>query len=566
MNYRSEAAVSKPWLRFRAGLLIGFLLAFGMASRPAGAQEQAQQPPPGLPLGPVVNAPAGPVQGINNNGVYGYLGIPYAQPPVGALRWQPPQPLPPWTHTRNATQFGPTCAQITTTGVFSGPPSSNEDCLFLNVFTPNPQPSGKLPVLVWLHGGGNYGGESNDYDASKLASQGGLVVVSLNYRVGFFGFLANPALNSEGHPFGNYGLLDQQLVLKWVKDNIASFGGDPGRVTLGGQSAGSFDTAANVVSPLAAGLFNRAIFQSVVLDSLPLPAAERIGTAVSVATGCGPGATPEVAACLRSLPAEAILAVQGTEAATSPLVVPLTIADGTILPSRGVFDAFRTGKFNHMPILSGFVHDEANFFEAPQVYYSGKPISEEDVTNYVQATYGADAPKVLAAFNPSSYPTPQLALVAIRTPFYICPQFTINKAISSQVPFYAYQFNDETAPSYTPPLPDFEWLAYHTGDIQYLFPGFHGGPKGIPQTLNRQQKVLSDQLVAFWSNFARTGNPNLIGNWPWPRYDASHPWSSYYLSQDIPVLSWLRDAQISEENKCDFFAGLAQPFSSPQQR
>ncbi len=531
--------------------------------QPAGAQDQAQQPPPGLPLGPVVNAPAGPVQGLSNNGVYGYLGIPYAQPPVGALRWQPPQPLPPWTQTRTATRFGPTCAQITTTGVFSGPPTSNEDCLFLNVFTPNP--SAKLPVLVFIHGGGNYSGESNDYDAGKLASQGQMVVVTLNHRVGFFGFFANPALDNEGHPFANYGLLDQQAVLKWVQGNIASFGGDPGTVTLGGQSSGSFDTAANMVSPLAAGLFNRAIFESVVLDSLPLPVAEQIGTAVSVATGCGPGATPDVAACLRALPADAILAVEGTPAAVSPLEIPLTIADGTILPPQGVFDAFRNGKFSHMPVLGGFVHDEANFFEAPQVYYSGKPISSEDVTNYVQATYGANAAKVLAQYDLSSYPTPQLALVAIRTPFYVCPQFTISKAISSQVPFYAYQFNDKTAPPYYPPLPDFKWLAYHTGDLQYLFPGFHGGPKGIPQALNRQQKALSDELVAFWSNFARTGNPNLIGNWPWPRYDASRSRSSYYLSQDIPVLSWLKDTQISDENKCDFFATLPPPFSNQQQ-
>lgn len=558
MTYKGEATVSR---RIRSGAgaaVLGLLLALGPAPQPARAQGQAQQPPAGLPLGPVVNAPAGPVQGIKNNGVYEYLGIPYAQPPVGPLRWQPPQPRPPWAQTLNATRFGPTCAQITTTGVFAGPPTNNEDCLYLNVFTPDPRPYERLPVLVWIHGGGNYDGESNDWDASKLASQGRMVVVTLNYRLGFFGFLANPALDAEGHPFANYGLLDQQLVLRWVRQNVAAFGGDPARVALGGQSSGSYDTAANMVSPLAAGLFNRAIFQSVVLDSLPLPAAEGIGTAVSIAAGCGPGNTPDVAACLRALPAEALLAIQGTEQSNGPLLTPFTIADGTILPAKGVFAAFKAGEFAHMPVLSGFVHDEENFFSAPQVYFSGKPITGDDVTAYANATYGANAGKVLDAFNPASYPSPQLALNAIGTPFFVCPQYMINQVLSSQVPFYAYQFNDKTAPFYYPPLPDYQSLAYHTGDVQYLFPLFQGGPNGIPHPLNAQQRRLSDELVAFWSNFVRTGNPNLLGNWPWPRYDASRPFSSYYLSENIPALSWIKDAQISSDNKCDFFASLQQ--------
>ena len=287
--------------------------------------------------------------------------------PCGGSR---PSPHAPWTQTLKATQFGPTCAQITTLGVFAGPANANEDCLYLNVFTPKVDAPGALPVLVWIHGGGNVDGESNDYDGSKLASQGQTVVVTLNYRLGLLGWLANPALDSEGHPFGNYGLLDQQLVLKWVQNNIASFGGDPNRVALGGQSAGSVDTSANVASPLAVGLFSRAIFESALADTRPLASAEQLGTAFSVAAGCGSGADPTVAACMRSLSAQTIMNLQGTASANGPYVTNI-IADGTILPTQGLFSALRNGNFTHMPIMSGWVHDEENFSLAIQEYFSG---------------------------------------------------------------------------------------------------------------------------------------------------------------------------------------------------
>ncbi len=530
--------------------LFGALLATVAVTPPATALEV--QPRSGLPASSVVNAPAGPVQGIVDKGVSEYLGIPYAVPPTGPLRWQPPQPFPAFSQLRQANQFGPTCAQITTTGVFASP-SVNEDCLYVNVFTPNLKTANKLPVLVFIHGGGNYDGESNDYDATKLAAQGQMIVVTFNYRLGFLGFLANPALDAEGHPFANYGILDQQLVLKWVQKNIAAFGGDPARVALGGQSSGSYDSASNVVSPLAAGLFNRAIFESVLFDSLPLPVAEQIGTGVAEALGCGPGATPAVAACLRSQPVQAILAVQGTPQANGPLILPLTISDGTIIPAQGIYASFSSGTFNHMPIISGFVHDEENFFDAPQVYFSGKPITAADVTALAQADYGANASKVQAAFPTSAFPTPQLAADAIGTPFFACPQFNINKTISTQVPFYAYQFDDKTAPFYYPPLPQFQSLAYHTGDLQYLFPHFHGSVNGIPRQLNLQQWLLSDEMVALWSNFVHTGNPNWSGNFPWPRYDSSQAATSFYLSENIPLLSLLSDSTVSQQHSCDFF-------------
>jgi len=291
---------------------------------------------------PIVQTGSGPVQGFVSNGVAEFLGIPYAAPPVGSLRWMPPQPPQPWAQVRSATAFANNCAQNQELGYFAGPPSTSEDCLYLNVFTTSlgndPGHGHGSPVLVWIHGGGNFDGESADYDGTGLAKEGPTVVVTFDYRLGLLGFLANPALDSEGHSFGNYGILDQQAVLKWVQRNIAAFGGDPNNVTLGGQSAGDIDTGASVMSPGAAGLFERAIFQSVALldpFTSPLPLAESRGTDFSVAAGCGSGSDSATAACLRALPVSQILALQGDPSQASPNPAYFTtglIVDGTVIP------------------------------------------------------------------------------------------------------------------------------------------------------------------------------------------------------------------------------------------
>ena len=175
-----------------------------------------------------VNTDDGPLKGLLVGNIVEFRGIPYARPPVGRLRWMPPEKPTPWNYVRQAKEFGPECLQVTTLGPFAGPANANEDCLSLNVYSPDVDAAKheKLPVIVWLHGGGNYDGGGDQYDGSKLASQGHTVVVTINYRLGLLGFLANPALDVEGHPFGNYGLLDQQAALRWVKRNIGHFGGD----------------------------------------------------------------------------------------------------------------------------------------------------------------------------------------------------------------------------------------------------------------------------------------------------------------------------------------------------
>jgi para-nitrobenzyl esterase len=525
--------------------------------------------------GAVVVTSNGPVRGFERNGVYQILGIPYAAPPVGALRWMPPRPAHDWSGVRDATRFANTCAQVTELGVFAGPPNTNEDCLYLNVFTTGlgrgSDSGGGRAVLVWIHGGGNVDGESSDYDGTKLATGGPLgtpiVVVTINYRLGLFGFLAHPALDSEGHPFANYGILDQQAALRWVRRNIAAFGGDPSRVALGGQSAGAQDTGINQVSPLASGLFNRAIYESSPLSSLaPLSIGLTRGMAFAAAAGC-PGTDAAAAQCLRALPTAEILQLQGTPNANGPYITG-PMVDGTIMPMTPI-SAWTTGRFTHMPIMGGNVQDEANFgigiteyFATPQA-----PISAAQYTTNVTATYsGPEYP------GGPTYPAGTVDAVLAQYPAGADPQATFDLVgthpgacrnrhvdalwIAAGVPVYEYEFNHQSAPYYFPPLPGFTPLAAHTIDIQFLFPNWHGGVLGFnhPQTLTAAEQQLSDELVAAWTRFTATGNPNGSGNSPWPRY-TSNPDAPAFLSENTP-LSTFSNAQWSDNHNCAFWDSI----------
>jgi para-nitrobenzyl esterase len=547
----------------KTGLGIGIAIALGAlcGSLPGTAAGQATQ----KTLGSTVETKEGPVQGFVTNGVNEFLGIPYAEPPVGPLRWQPPKDKAPWTSTRAATEFAPICALTTTLGVFSGPPNNNEDCLYLNVFTPDLNPSAKLPVIVWIHGGGNVDGETPDYDGSKLASMGKAVVVTMGYRLNLMGFLAHPALDSEGHLFGNYGILDQQATLKWVERNIAKFGGDKDNVTVGGQSAGAVDTGIHMLSPLAAGLFHRGICQSF-CQAFPLPtkeAAEAVGIAFAEAAGCGSGTGPEVAQCLRNLPAAKVEELAGTASAMSKFISGRGIVDGQIIPDQPL-KLWASGRFNKMPLMNGNTTDETNFSLAITEYFTSTdnaartPPTAEGYQNYVKTTFappaypeGTDA-KVLALYPIESFKSAQLAWDRVGTDSGICNQRRLDKTLASQIPVYAYEFADKTAPFFFPPLPGFEALSYHTADIQYVFPMWHGGPLGKTAPLNPQQAKLSDQIVTAWANFARTGNPNGSGNAPWPRYTAGAD-APAWMMQDVPESKTLTDAQYTALRHCDFW-------------
>jgi para-nitrobenzyl esterase len=536
----------------RLPLILGFALLFGAA---AGAAADR----------PVVQTTEGPVRGFVAGGMKQFLGIPYAAPPVGASRWQPPKPHKAWTKPLSATAFGKTCAQITELGVFAGPVSVSEDCLFLNVFTTGGAAGAKkLPVLVWLHGGGLFDGESNDYDAGALVKggpAGPTVVVTINYRLGLLGYLGHPALDAEGHDFANYGLMDQQEALRWVHRNIAAFGGDPGNVTVGGQSAGATSTAAVMISPASAGLLHRAIFESgPLLTVTPLPLAESRGAAFAAAAGCGQDASAAAGACLRALSVSKILALQGTAVGNGPYFTGL-IVDGTVLPIPGD-TAWSTGKFNHMPIMNGSVEDEGAFTASINELFSG-PLSAEQYTDIVTKTYGGaagpgngppnykagTAEAVLAKYPLSAYPNPSAAWIAVGTDTNVCRHPFLNDNASKFVPVYAYEFADRQAPWYFPSL-TFAHGAAHTIDIQFLFPGWHGGPLGATHKLTGAEQTLSRQLVAAWTNFMYSGNPNLAGDKQWPRYSAGSP---VMLSQKVPASSPMPVAAFTAAHKCAFW-------------
>jgi para-nitrobenzyl esterase len=520
----------------------------------------------GLATGAKANAvrtTEGPVEGFARSGVTQFLGIPFAKPPVGKLRWMPPQPAAKWNEVRRADRFGPTCAQVTTLGPFAGPPNSNEDCLYLNVFTPDT--NAKLPVLVWIHGGGFVDGESNDYDASRLAAQGKLVVVTLNYRLNMFGFLAHPALDKEGHAFGNYGIMDIQAALKWVQQNIAGFGGNPGNVTLGGQSAGAGAAAANVVSPSAAGLFHRAIFQSGGYTPFAnRDTSEERGRKFVAAAGCsGEGAA--VAKCLRALPASKIVALSGTPSANGPFING-PLVDGQIIPQQ-MIDALRGGRFNRVPIIIGTTKDEANFTIGIAQYFKKDHTATTvaEFNAYVKTTYGGNAGP---GASPPAYPKNTVDAVLARYPVkgaaqtswtgaatdnLACRGQYVAEALSSHGPVYMYEFDDRTAPSYFPKMPGYASLAYHTGDIAYLFTGYHGGPQGLPTALNATQQKLSDRLIAAWANFARTGNPNGKGDAPWPRWKKD---GAAYFLQDGSWRKTLTNMQFAAAHQCPFWQSI----------
>jgi para-nitrobenzyl esterase len=480
-----------------AGLTLGALVA---AAPAVSASTQT---------GPVAITANGAVRGlavpISGGSVNEFLGIPYAAPPVGALRWQPPQPAASWSGVRDATQFGPHCPQLASP---FGQASTSENCLFLNVFTP--RGGGDHPVMVWIHGGALVTGESNDYDPSALVADG-VTVVTINYRLGALGFLAHPALADANGQSGDYGLMDQQAALRWVQRNIAFFGGNPHNVTIFGESAGGLSTLSQVASPQAKGLFQKAIVESgsYELTQASLASAESAGEAFATKAGCA----SQTAACLRSLPVSTILADQnqGT-AGYEPNI------NTEILP-QSLGTAFATGDFNRVPIINGTNHDEWRLFVALSAL-AGSPVTAGNYQAMIASTLGvpATAAAVIAAEYPlTSYPSPSVALGALGTDaIFACPALTIDESVSKFVPTFAYEFNDENAPEdFLPPV-SFPYGAAHASEIQYLF----GLPTAaFPPTLSASQLQLASTMKAYWTSFAERGMPGSFGTPFWPRFN-----------------------------------------------
>ena len=463
-----------------------------------------------------IDTSAGEIVGSTLKGIDAWLGIPYAAAPVGALRWQPPQPHASWTTPLKATTLPNACAQNADLGVFARAGGS-EDCLYLNVYrsAQATHAGQRLPVFVWIHGGALQVGQGGDYDPSKLASFGKAVVVTLNYRLGVFGFLAHPSLDGEGDDFANYGLMDQQAALRWVRDNIAAFGGDPANVTIAGESSGGNSVMAHIAAPASGGLFQHVVAMSAggIMTRhpafgapRPLEVAREIGVSFSRAVGCENGA----AACLRALSTKRILDAQ------QPYVLNEFIIDGKMLPVHPS-DAFRTGRINRATLVSGSTRDEGTFFLALPEILTGKVVTPGEYPSLLEAQYGkALAPKVMREYPLSDYNSASEAFAATLTDsLFACTGRAMHRALADKMPVYAYEFADRTAPSYVDPT-TFPLLAAHTYELSYVFPGFRGGGYAKVE-LNPLQEKLSDEMVGYFANVARMANGQTV----WPRYEPS---------------------------------------------
>nr|WP_063779427.1 carboxylesterase family protein [Kibdelosporangium sp. MJ126-NF4]CEL23635.1 Carboxylesterase, type B [Kibdelosporangium sp. MJ126-NF4]CTQ93172.1 Carboxylesterase, type B [Kibdelosporangium sp. MJ126-NF4] len=494
----------------------------------------------GLVAGPANAAPAttvrtdrGPVTGAVTGDVRSFQGIPFAAPPVGELRWQPPRPAAPWREPLDATEPKAICAQLPG---LSPDASEAEDCLYLNITTPK-RAHRPLPVMVWFHGGAFTSGAASQYDPVKLVTQGDVIVVTVAYRLGPLGYLATPGLTAEaGNQSGNYGFQDQIAGLRWVQRNAAAFGGNPGNVTIFGESAGAASVCDMIVSPLTRGLFHRAIGQSFScdIDTLTPEAAHATGNQFAAALGCAD------VACLRTKPVKQLLTAWP---GGSPVV------GGRELPLQPP-DAIKQDKFHHVPLLWGSNLDEARLFVGLFYLGIGKPITVELYEQITRETYGAAADQVLAKYPVGNYPTPSIALATWWTdasPQFLstCSHLNSYKLFTAKpfpVPVYSYQFTDRTAPVIVD-WPGFDEGAAHAFELNYVWRQFFGKP------MTARQEALSGTMVRYWTTFAHTGDPNTRGLPEWRRYSSDSDVQELGLTAVAP-----KNPAI--ESNCAFWAGL----------
>jgi len=488
------------------------------------APSNSAQPVPRTAIrGPMVNAPAGLIEGRMEGELRVFKGIPYAVPPVGPARWRPPSPMLRWHDVWKATEFGPVCYQPsgTSTSIYAWVPAPmSEDCLTLNIWAP--KGARKAPVFFWIHGGALVSGSSRDalYDGTRLAEQG-ILVVSINYRLGVFGWLAHPELSRESALgiSGNYGLLDQIEALQWVKRNIGAFGGDPSNVTIAGESAGALSVMYLLASPPARGLFAKAIAESAYMISTPELKKPSFGAPSAEESGV------KLATALHAANIEAMRAMDASKlalAAPAAGYAPWGSIDGHIL-MRQLVDVFDKGEQAPVPILAGFNSGEIRSLRilAPQ-----PPANAAVYEAYIRDHYGDLADEFLRLY-PSANMQESILSTTRDALYGWTAQRLVRKQTALGQPAFLYFFDHGYPAADTAGLHGF-----HASELPFVFGTIDGTPPNWPKIpATPQEKALSYAMVGYWSSFARTGRPQAANQPDWPAFG---PADSYIAFKDLP--------------------------------
>ena len=508
----------------------------------------------------VVATDRGSVRGaVDPDGrVVSFLGIPYAAAPVAALRWRPPQPAPAWSGIRPAEQYGARCAQPSSG---DGPGSASEDCLFINVQRPAAgNARQRLPVYVYIHGGGLMTGDGSSFDMRQIVRQTGVIGVTFNYRLGVFGFLAHPGLDTELGESGNNGFLDQQAALRWLHRNVAAFGGDPSRVTIGGESAGGWSVCAHLIAPHSRGLFAQAVIQSGSCQTETADQARYIGSEFAADAGCASASPETTLACLRARPAAALVRDESNSGFT-----PFLVRGTRTLPSDPRV-AVRDGDFTHVPILIGGTLDEGRFFTAGDIGWS-----QRGYNRWVDSEFGSTAAAVLATYPwpaTASSLTPAYLTAAILTDAGLigsgsaaieggiggCGTQALINDLARHTKAYAYEWAPRFGPGLVP-VSGYTDGAGHASELPYLWPGFEENGIRAASLFTTGERQLSDQIVAYWGAFAKRGAPRAADQPSWPPYTPDSPevLSLRAGGRSRPI----GRATISSEHHCSLWDGLA---------
>ena len=466
---------------------------------------------------------SGPISGEANKNICMYKGVPFAAPPVGELRWALPQKHAAWSEPLQTVEYKGPCMQFPMLGKSETTIEGVEDCLYLNVWQPKEASEKAMPVMVFLHGGGfmHGSGHMDPHDGLRLSAMGDVIVVTINYRLGPFGFMAHPALRDDQGRTGNYGLYDQAAALQWVHDNIANFGGDPDNVTLFGESAGGMSVGMHLISPISKGLFHRAIIESgpILLLNRSVDSVAAAAENAAARAGCGDPAT--AAQCLRALPAEEVVKkLKGGIVFITDLSdkIPLEPLYGTEFVPDTPYKMFRDGKYADVPIIMGTNKDEASFFVQGRTIKTMEDYQREVDNNAKKLgdSLGLDlfSNDFLTFYDPANFDSPKQAFSELvgDSGFNCSTRMLADLMAANGTTLYLYHFTKVPTPAMA------DWGAFHGAELPFVFGKFAFLNMKFSTPSNKR---ASQKIIGLWSSFARDGVPSADDVPAWPKYNAT---------------------------------------------